>query len=149
MPKEARKSPKARAKPAKKQHPVVQRGEDAVAREAAISDILRVIASSPSDLQPVFDTILAHALRLCEGDVSRLWQYDGDKLRFAAHNNATAESVAYSLNHPLELGTYNPTPQAALERRVVHVLDVFANPKYRPLIPKDSYRTLPNAATVL
>jgi GAF domain-containing protein/anti-sigma regulatory factor (Ser/Thr protein kinase) len=149
MAKEARKSPKSRAKPAKKQHRVVQRGEDAVAREAAISDILRVISSSPGDPQPVFDTILAHTLRLCEGEVDMLWQFDGEKLRFAAHRNSTVEGVAYCKAHPLELGTYNPTPQAALERRIVQVLDVFANPNYRPLIPVGTSGKRPNAGTVL
>jgi GAF domain-containing protein/anti-sigma regulatory factor (Ser/Thr protein kinase) len=149
MPKESRKSRKALAKPVKKHHRVVQRGEDAVAREAAISDILRVISSSPSHLQPVFDTILAHTIRLCEGDVATLWQFDGKNLCFAASKNATPEAVAHSRQHPLELGTYNPTPQAALERRVVHVLDVFANPNYRPLIPAGTSGKRPNAGTVL
>src|SRR5687768_10285830 len=107
MAKEARKSPKARAKPVTKHHRVLQRGQDAAAREAAISDILRVISGSPSDLQPVFDTILDHTIRLCEGDVAVLWQFDGQKLCFAASNNATPEAVAHSRQHPLELGTYN------------------------------------------
>ena len=53
----------------------------AQAREAAITDILRVIASSPGDLQPVFDTILDHAIRLTAGHVAALWQYDGARLR--------------------------------------------------------------------
>jgi GAF domain-containing protein/anti-sigma regulatory factor (Ser/Thr protein kinase) len=138
-----------RAEPDKKQARVLQHGQDAAAREAAISDILRVISSSPSDLQPVFDTILEHTIRLCEGDVAALWQFDGEKLCFAASKNATPEAVAHSRAHPLALGTYNPTPQAALERRIVHVLDVFANPDYRPLIPVGTSGKRPNAGTVL
>jgi GAF domain-containing protein/anti-sigma regulatory factor (Ser/Thr protein kinase) len=149
MPKKQRKPRTTRAKPEKKQPQVLQHGQDALAREAAISDILRVISSSPSDLQPVFDTILEHTIRLCEGDVAALWQFDGEKLCFAASKNATPEAVAHSRKHPLPLGTYNPTPQAALERRIVHVLDVFANPDYRPLIPVGTSGKRPNAGTVL
>ena len=122
---------------------------DAEAREAAISDILRVIASSPGDLQPVFDTILDHTLRLTAGHVAVLWQYEGGKLRYAASLNPPPEVVAYHREHPLELGDWNPTPQAALERRVMNVEDVFANPKYRPLIPPGTSGKRPNAGTVL
>src|SRR5688572_19469089 len=93
--------------------------QDAEAREAAITDILRVIASSPGDLQPVFDTILDHTIRLTAGHVAALWQYDGARLRYAASMNSPPEVVAYMREHPLELGEWNPTPQAALERRVL------------------------------
>jgi GAF domain-containing protein len=115
----------------------------------ALTEILRVISSSPGDLQLVFDTILSHARRLCGGSAAVLWQYDGTQLRFAARNGGSAEGEAYLRNHPLALGRYNPTPQAALEKHTVHVLDVFADRKYRPLVPKDSFRKLPNATTVL
>jgi signal transduction histidine kinase/putative methionine-R-sulfoxide reductase with GAF domain len=136
---------KAKRKPPTKKG----RPQDAAAREAAINDILGVIASSPGDLQPVFDTILAHTTRLCGGNTAVLWQFDGQMLRFAASTNMTAESVAYCRRNPVALGIYNPTPQAALERRIVHVLDVFANPQYRPLIPVGTSGKRPNAGTVL
>jgi signal transduction histidine kinase len=136
---------------AKRKPPTRKKGrpQDAAAREAAINDILGVIAASPGDLQPVFDTILAHTTRLCGGNTAVLWQFDGQMLRFAASTNMTAESVAYCRRNPVALGIYNPTPQAALERRIVHVLDVFANPQYRPLIPVGTSGKRPNAGTVL
>ncbi|HZO00290.1 MAG TPA: GAF domain-containing protein, partial [Burkholderiales bacterium] len=122
---------------------------DAAAREAAISDILQVIAGSPGALQPVFDTILDHTLRLCAGHVAALWQFDGERLRYAASRNSPPEVVAYMRKHPLELGDWNPTPQAALERKPLNVLDVFSNPQYRPLIPAGTSGKRPNAGTVL
>ena len=125
------------------------KAQDAAAREAAISDILRVISDSPGDLAPVFDTILSHTITLCAGHTAVLWQFDGQTLRFAAGRNMTDEAIAYVRGHPLELGTWNPTPQAALERRVMNVLDVFANPDYRPLIPPGTSGKRPNAGTVL
>ena len=139
---------RARGKPAPRPRGT-QETVDAAAREAAISDVLRVISDSPGDLQPVFDTILSHAIQLCAGNTAVLWQSDGHTLRFAAGRNMTAEALAYMREHPLELGTWNPTPQAALERRVLNVLDVFANPDYRPLIPPGTSGKRPNAGTVL
>jgi len=135
-------------KPAKKRR-AADGASDAAAREAAISDVLRVISDSPGDVQPVFDTILDHTIRLCAGHVAALWQYDGAQLRYAASRNSPAEVVAYMRVHPLELGAWNPTPQAALERRVMNVLDVFADPNYRPLIPPGTSGKRPNAGTVL
>jgi GAF domain-containing protein len=110
--------------------------EEALERQTAIGDILRAISSSPADLGDVFEAVLANAIRLCEGDVAVLWRYDGTYLRIAAHKNASQGGAAYLEQHPLVLGAYNPTPRAGLERRVVHELDVFANPDYRPLIPR-------------
>jgi signal transduction histidine kinase len=139
------------AKKPTKTKPIAKRARvnDAAAREAAITDILRVISSSPGELQPVFETILAHTTRLCAGNTAVLWQSSGETLYFAASINMTVESVVYCRQNPLALGVYNPTPQAALERRVVHVLDVFANPQYRPLIPVGTSGKRPNAGTVL
>ncbi|MGE5171664.1 MAG: GAF domain-containing protein [Rudaea sp.] len=109
--------------------------KEALEQQTAISDVLRVISSTPSDLRPVFDSILAHALTLCAGDVAVLWRYDGSRLRATADRNASASALAYLQHHPLELGTYNPTPRAALERRVVQEVDVFTSIEYRPLVP--------------
>ena len=109
--------------------------KEALERQTATSQILRAISGSLTDIAPVFDTILENAIGLCGGDVAVLWQYDGHALRFAAGKNASQEGEAYSREHPLELGTYNPTPRAGLERRTMHVLDVFAEPGYRPLVP--------------
>jgi GAF domain-containing protein len=122
---------------------------DAVEHNKAITDILQVISSSPGDLQPVFDAVLEHTLRLTAGHVAVLWQYDGAKLCYAASLNPPPEVVAYHREHPLELGAWNPTPQAALERRVMNVEDVFANPDYRPLVPVGTSGKRPNAGTVL
>src|SRR5687768_2297606 len=137
------------AKARQKRAPRAGASNDAAAREAAISDILQVMARSPGALQPVFDTILEHSLALCSGHVAALWQYDGERLRYAASRNSPPEVVAYMGQHPLELGDWNPTPQAALERKPLNVEDVFSNPQYRPLIPPGTSGKRPNAGTVL
>src|SRR5262245_61570557 len=51
---------------------------EASEQQTATSDILRVISSSPTDVQPVFDTIVASAVRLCDGLFSALFRFDGE-----------------------------------------------------------------------
>jgi PAS domain S-box-containing protein len=121
--------------------------KEALERQTATSEILRVISSSPSDLQPVFEAILDRAIGLCEGNIAVLWRFDGNHLRVAAHKNASAQGLAYLEEHPLVPGRYNPTPRAVLERRIVHELDVFANPEYRPLIPRGSAKGSTQSST--
>jgi len=123
--------------------------QDALARQTATSEILRVISGALTDITPVFSAILSNAIRLCGGDVAALWQFDDKVLRFAAGNNTTPEAEAYIRARPIELGTHNPTAQAGLERRTVHELDVFANPNYRPLVPAGTTDRRPLASTVL
>ncbi|PYM13297.1 MAG: hypothetical protein DMD81_21465, partial [Candidatus Rokuibacteriota bacterium] len=53
-------------------------------QRTATSDILRVIASSPSDLQPVFDTIAERAMRLCGGAYGWVMTYDGQLVHLSA-----------------------------------------------------------------
>jgi hypothetical protein len=69
-----------------------QRADDlseSLEQQTAMSQVLGVISSSPTDLKPVFDTILANATRLCEGNLASLWRYDGEFLIGAAQYNAS------------------------------------------------------------
>jgi hypothetical protein len=60
---------------------------EALARETATSEILRVIASSPSDVQPVFDAIALAAMRLSGSTIGVVTRYDGEFLHLAAHSH--------------------------------------------------------------
>ena len=56
-------------------------------QQTATSDVLRVISSSPSELDPIFQTILANGARLCEANFGILALYDDRKFRVAAMHN--------------------------------------------------------------
>ncbi len=60
-------------------------------QQEATSEILRVISTSTADLQPVFDTILERAVRLCEAAYGYILRYDGKILTLAAHHNVDLE----------------------------------------------------------
>src|SRR5262245_45277931 len=55
--------------------------DEALEQLAATSEVLKVISSSPSELEPVFQAILAHATRLCEANYGAMWLKEGDHFR--------------------------------------------------------------------
>src|SRR5260370_13901984 len=66
---------------------------EALEQQTATAEILRVISSSPTDVQPVFDTIVRSAVRLCAGLFSALYQFDGELLHQVAQHNFTPEAL--------------------------------------------------------
>src|SRR5262249_378094 len=65
----------------------------ALEQQTATSEILRVISSSPTDAQPVFEAIADSALRLCDGSFCNVLRYDGELLHLAAHAHLAATGV--------------------------------------------------------
>ena len=91
----------------------------------------RVISSSPTDVEPVFETILSRTNRLCEASFSVLWLWDGEALIPAAHANVSpelAERLRTSRAHPRRGGS--PVALTALEQTVIHVPDVLDDPRF-------------------
>ena len=67
---------------------------EALEQRAATSDILRVISQSRTDAQPVFDTIVAAALKLCHASSANVFTFDGKLIHVAAFVNVIPEYVA-------------------------------------------------------
>jgi two-component system, NtrC family, sensor kinase len=104
---------------------------DALEQQAATSEILRVISSSRTDVQPVFDTIAANALRLCDARFSTVFRFDGELIHIAAFRNLTPEGTAAFHNaYPCPPGRGGNTQRAILTRSIVHMPDVLEDPEY-------------------
>ncbi len=112
---------------------------EALEQQIATSEILRVISSSPSNIQPVFDAIAANAARLCDAVNGLVIRFDGQLLHLAAHHNVDPERLA-----AVRQAYPRPPSRGALSGRsiltcaVVHVPDVSKDPEY----------TLPAATTI-
>ena len=104
---------------------------EALEQQTATSDVLKVISSSPADLQPVFDTMLANATRLCEATHGHVWTFDGEQMHAVAVRG-DAQFVKWLQDH----NPVRPIPGSAAERivrgeRFVHVTDRRQEPAYR------------------
>src|SRR5262249_27077860 len=102
--------------------------------QTAMSEVLRVISSSPTDLAPVFDAILTNATRLCEGNFALLCRYEGGVLVGEATCNGTPEFNEKFMGLRFTPGREGPTRLAALEPRTVHVADMTVEPGFSPTV---------------
>ena len=108
--------------------------DEALAREAALAEVLQVINSSPGDLAPVFDAIVEKAMRLCEANHGYLFTYDGDCFHAAA-----IRGEPRFVEWQWQLGPFQPAANAPLGRirrgePLVHIVD---------LREEDVFRTVP------
>jgi PAS domain S-box-containing protein len=114
-------------------------------QQTATGEILRVISSSPTDVQPVFDTIARSAAQLCEAQFCHLFRFDGERLHFVAHNGLTPDGVdALRGAFPMAPDRGSAAGRAVLDTVVAHIPDVVADPDYRygALARVASYRSL-------
>src|SRR5262249_43458853 len=91
---------------------------EATEQQPATSEILSVIASSPTDLQPVLDTVAQNAARLCEATDAQILQVDGDSLRLTASYCPLPTSQTRPLKRQLISG------RAVVDRQTIHVHDI-------------------------
>jgi signal transduction histidine kinase len=106
---------------------------EALEQQTATAEILRVISSSPTDVQPVFSAILANALRLCGADQGGVFTFDGHAFRLAAISGKVTPEFREALaSEPIPPGCETPLRRVALERRLMQVADIQNDPGYSP-----------------
>jgi GAF domain-containing protein len=110
---------------------------ESLQQQTATADVLKVISSSPGELGPVFETMLANAVQICGAKFGVMSLREGDAFRVIATHGAPPAFVEQRRREPL----IRPTPGHNLERmvrtkEVVHVPDIFADPKSAPILAK-------------
>ena len=104
---------------------------EALEQQTATSEVLRVIASSPTDIQPVLNAIVRTAAELCASEYAILFRlHDDGKYRMACSNNAEPEWVKYWSERPISVGRGSLVGRTALERRSVHIPDCLTDAEY-------------------
>ena len=112
---------------------------EAHAQQAATAEVLRIIASSPGELAPVFNTILENGIRLCEASFGNLFLHDADAFRAVAmHGPASAYRAWYQREPVLRLADIPHTPlvRVARSKTILHIDDLRDEQAYRERDPR-------------
>jgi GAF domain-containing protein len=111
---------------------LVRERDEALEREKATAEVLRIISSSPGKLEPVFATMLGNAVRICEAEFGSLYLREGDAFQVAAQHNAPPAFAEERRRDPvLRPGPGTGLDRAARTKRTVQIADVQAERAYR------------------
>jgi GAF domain-containing protein len=100
-------------------------------QQAATAEVLRVISSSPGELEPVFQALLENAVRLCEANFGSLYLYDGEMYRIGALHNTPAAYAELRRREPMfRAGPATSYGRVAATKQVIHIADISAEQAY-------------------
>src|SRR5690348_6353349 len=106
---------------------------EALEQQTATAEVLGVINASPGELQPVFDAMVARAMRLCEASMGELVLFEGENITTVAMRGVPPAHVAFR-SQPKSIGDYDqdtiPTRLLAGER-ILHIPDLMETDAYR------------------
>jgi GAF domain-containing protein len=117
---------------------------EALEQQTATSEVLKVISSSPGELEPVFQAMLENAVRICEAKFGSLVLFEGNMYRRVALHNAPAAFVEEQAREPVRPLAASPTlSRVAGTKQVIHIDDILAEQ------PQEAIAKLGGARTVL
>ena len=104
---------------------------EALEQQTATSEVLQVVSNSPSDLQPVFASMLENAVRICDAKFGNIYRWDGDALHLAASHNTPVAFAEHRRRSPLRLNQMPESLHRMLAaREPIQVEDGSANARF-------------------
>jgi GAF domain-containing protein len=124
---------KTRARASRRRESDAELARNLADGQTATSEVLRIIAGSPGDLDAVFQAILRNATRICEAKFANLFLYEENSFRIVAQQNAPRAYAERWRRNPVLVvhdNPRNPFARLAASRSVVDIVDLMAEPGY-------------------
>ena len=108
---------------------------EALEQQTATSEVLQVISTSPGELEPVFETMLANAVRICDAKFGVMWLYEDGGFRAVALHGPTAHVDERRRDPLIYPEPKTPLARIARSRQIVHITDIRTEPAYVERLP--------------
>ena len=123
---------------------------ESLEQQTVTAEVLRVISSSPGDLQPVFEAILENATRICRAKFGQLYLVEDGAYRAAAMHNVPAEYLAHRQAEPrVSMAGLSAMGKVATTKQAIQIADIAADPGYQQDETRRRFVAMTGARTIV